>query len=49
MTVAYLLANTVNAAVSRRGLSLVLKPEAHHISPPSTGIMLGQADLQQAT
>lgn len=31
MTVAYLLANTVNAAVSRRRLSLVVNPEDRHI------------------
>lgn len=30
MTVAYLLANTVNAAVARRGLSLAMKPEGRH-------------------
>ncbi|MGY4426105.1 methylenetetrahydrofolate dehydrogenase (NADP+)/methenyltetrahydrofolate cyclohydrolase [Bradyrhizobium sp. JR6.1] len=33
MTVAYLLANTVKAAVSRRGLSLVCNQEACHIWP----------------
>lgn len=30
MTVAYLLANTVNAAISRRGLSLEINSEVHH-------------------
>lgn len=33
MTVAYLLANTVSAAVSRRGLSLEMSPEIHQIRP----------------
>ncbi|MCP1909599.1 methylenetetrahydrofolate dehydrogenase (NADP+)/methenyltetrahydrofolate cyclohydrolase [Bradyrhizobium elkanii] len=33
MTVAYLLANTVDAAVSRRGLSLVATPDAPHTLP----------------
>lgn len=33
MTVAYLLANTVDAAISRRGLSLVTPPEVPEISP----------------
>lgn len=49
MTVAYLLANTVNAAVSRRGLSLVVNSEAcassHHVS--ESKIM--QVDLQRPT
>ncbi|UFW51314.1 MULTISPECIES: bifunctional methylenetetrahydrofolate dehydrogenase/methenyltetrahydrofolate cyclohydrolase FolD [Bradyrhizobium] len=36
MTVAYLLANTVDAAVSRRGLSLVAVPETSHISHPAS-------------
>jgi len=33
MTVAYLLANTVKAAVTRRGISLARKPEARRICP----------------
>ncbi|WP_407121201.1 bifunctional methylenetetrahydrofolate dehydrogenase/methenyltetrahydrofolate cyclohydrolase FolD [Bradyrhizobium sp. STM 3561] len=49
MTVAYLLANTVNAAVSRRGLALVLNPEARHVLPSSTGVALEHVDLQRAT
>ncbi|WFU71401.1 bifunctional methylenetetrahydrofolate dehydrogenase/methenyltetrahydrofolate cyclohydrolase FolD [Bradyrhizobium sp. CB2312] len=49
MTVAYLLANTVNAAVSRRGLSLVLNPEVGHVLPSSTGVALEHVDLQRAT
>lgn len=49
MTVAYLLANTVNAALSRRGLSLVLNPEARHLLPSSTGATREQVDLQRAT
>ncbi|WP_375784841.1 bifunctional methylenetetrahydrofolate dehydrogenase/methenyltetrahydrofolate cyclohydrolase FolD [Bradyrhizobium sp. Pha-3] len=48
MTVAYLLANTVNAAVSRRGLSLVKNPEASR--PCSCLHQLDRsADLQRAT
>ncbi|MFK4719203.1 methylenetetrahydrofolate dehydrogenase (NADP+)/methenyltetrahydrofolate cyclohydrolase [Bradyrhizobium niftali] len=34
MTVVYLLANTLSAAVSRRGLSLVIAPNVPHISTP---------------
>lgn len=49
MTVAYLLANTVNAAISRRGLSLVMNSQAcafgHHVS--ESKIM--QVDLQRPT
>lgn len=33
MTVAYLLANTVNAAVARRGLFLAMRPEGRHACP----------------
>lgn len=35
MTVAYLLANTVSAAVSRRGLALKINRKPHHICPPN--------------
>lgn len=49
MTVAYLLANTINAAVSRRGLSLVLNSEARRFRTATSESKLLQVDLQQAT
>ncbi|MCK1586833.1 bifunctional methylenetetrahydrofolate dehydrogenase/methenyltetrahydrofolate cyclohydrolase FolD [Bradyrhizobium sp. 169] len=49
MTVAYLLANTVNAAVSRRGLSWLMNPDARHVWPSSVREKNRAVDLQQAT
>ncbi|WP_271574551.1 bifunctional methylenetetrahydrofolate dehydrogenase/methenyltetrahydrofolate cyclohydrolase FolD [Bradyrhizobium sp. CCBAU 11361] len=49
MTVAYLLANTVNAAVSRRGLSLVMSPDAGQVWPASFRETTREVELQQAT
>lgn len=49
MTVAYLLANTVIAAVSRRRLSLVINPEARRIWQSSLRKQDRVVDLQQAT
>ncbi|WP_407170422.1 bifunctional methylenetetrahydrofolate dehydrogenase/methenyltetrahydrofolate cyclohydrolase FolD [Bradyrhizobium sp. ORS 111] len=49
MTVAYLLANTVNAAVSRRGLSLAMDREARHVGPSCLREQSLEVDLQRAT
>ncbi|MCK1496705.1 bifunctional methylenetetrahydrofolate dehydrogenase/methenyltetrahydrofolate cyclohydrolase FolD [Bradyrhizobium sp. 188] len=52
MTVAYLLANTVKAAVSRRGLSSAVNSKLTHIWPslkPGSDNMLADLDLERMT
>lgn len=49
MTVAYLLANTVNAAISRRSLSLVMNLEACAIGHQVSERKITQVDLQRPT
>ncbi|GLR91633.1 bifunctional methylenetetrahydrofolate dehydrogenase/methenyltetrahydrofolate cyclohydrolase FolD [Bradyrhizobium iriomotense] len=46
MTVAYLLANTLSAAISRRDLSLAMGPEDRHVCPPRVPSRILQVDLQ---
>lgn len=48
MTVAYLLANTIDAAVSRRDLSLFMDPEPRHIRPFCFQEQDRAVDLQRA-
>lgn len=49
MTVAYLLENTVNAAVSRRGLSLAINPESIKFGHPVSESRIVQPELQRVT
>ncbi|MFK4654242.1 methylenetetrahydrofolate dehydrogenase (NADP+)/methenyltetrahydrofolate cyclohydrolase [Bradyrhizobium japonicum] len=49
MTVAYLLENTVTAAVSRRGLSLALSPDSVKLGHSGPESKIGQPELQRVT